>query len=73
MRLLAAVAALGTGPYMLSGSERMQERHILGVVENDTWQLFRDMHEYNPHAGDSRAAFMAAMEKIDSRLGTRDD
>jgi len=49
------------------GYKRLQ--HILGVVENDTWQLFRDMHEYNPHACDIRTAFIAAMEKIEGRLG----
>ena len=25
--------------------------HILEVVERDTWQLFTDMHHYNPYAG----------------------
>jgi prephenate dehydrogenase len=24
--------------------------HILEVVERDTWQLFQDMHHYNPYA-----------------------
>jgi len=33
MRLLAAVAALGSGPYMLSGSERMQERPIQDLLD----------------------------------------
>ena len=58
-------------PIDTEGYKRL--RHILGVVENDTWQLFRDMHTYNPHAGDIRAAFMAAVEKIDGRLTSVED
>jgi prephenate dehydrogenase len=42
--------------------------HILDVVEHDTWQLFYDMHQYNPYAKEKRAAFMQAMQKIDERL-----
>jgi prephenate dehydrogenase len=42
--------------------------HILEVVEHDTWQLFVDMHKYNPYAEEKRVAFMAAMQKINARL-----
>lgn len=42
--------------------------HILGVVKNDTWQLFEDMHRYNPYAKEKREAFIAAMEKIHAHL-----
>jgi prephenate dehydrogenase len=42
--------------------------HILEVVEHDTWQLFEDMHRYNPYAGEKRAAFMEAMRSIEDRL-----
>ncbi|MDM8549178.1 prephenate dehydrogenase/arogenate dehydrogenase family protein [Desulfobacterales bacterium HSG2] len=42
--------------------------HILGVVEHDTWQLFVDMHKYNPYARAERVAFMDAMKAIDGRL-----
>jgi len=42
--------------------------HILDVVEHDTWQLFYDMHRYNPYAKEKRAAFMQAMQKINERL-----
>jgi prephenate dehydrogenase len=42
--------------------------HILDVVEHDTWQLFNDMHQYNPYAKEKRAAFMQAMQKINERL-----
>ena len=44
-------------------------RHILGVVENDSWQLFLDMHRYNPYARAIREKFMASMKKIDGLIG----
>ncbi len=43
--------------------------HILGVVSHDTWQLFEDMHTYNPFAKKKRQAFIDAMTDIHERLG----
>ena len=43
--------------------------HILGVVSHDTWQLFEDMHTYNPYARHKRQAFIDAMTGIHERLG----
>lgn len=42
--------------------------HILGVVSHDTWQLFEDMHTYNPFAKQKRKAFIDAMTAIHERL-----
>ena len=42
--------------------------HILGVVTHDTWQLFMDMHQYNPYARENRQAFMAAMARVEEKL-----
>ena len=42
--------------------------NILGVVEHDTWQLFEDMHRYNPFAKQQRQAFMSALAQIEQRL-----
>lgn len=42
--------------------------HILGVVSHDTWQLFEDMHAYNPYARQKRQAFIDAMTGIHERL-----
>jgi prephenate dehydrogenase len=42
--------------------------YTLEVVEHDTWQLFEDMHRFNPHARDIRNAFMTAMHRIDDKL-----
>jgi prephenate dehydrogenase len=47
--------------------------HILDVVEHDTWQLFYDMHRYNPYAQDKRAALMQAMQKINDEIKRYDD
>ena len=46
--------------------------HILDVVEHDTWQLFGDMHRFNPYAKETRAAFMDAIAQINSDLETLD-
>ena len=46
--------------------------HILEVVERDTWQLFVDMHHYNPYAKKKRVAFMDVMRDINSRLEISD-
>ncbi len=42
--------------------------HILEVVERDTWQLFTDMHHYNPYARKKRIEFMEVMQELNSRL-----
>ena len=42
--------------------------HILEVVERDTWQLFTDMHHYNPYARKKRIEFMEVMQNINARL-----
>ena len=41
---------------------------ILEVVERDTWQLFQDMHRYNPYAREKRLAFMNVMKEINAKL-----
>jgi prephenate dehydrogenase len=42
--------------------------HILEVVEHDTWQLFVDMHRYNPYARETRVKFTEAMHSIENRI-----
>lgn len=37
---------------------------ILGVVENDTWQLFEDMNSYNRFSSQTREEFSKALEAI---------
>jgi len=47
--------------------------HILEVVENDTWQLFEDMHRFNPFAAESRREFMNAMQTIETHLISKEE
>ena len=42
--------------------------HILGVVTHDTWQLFKDMYQYNPYAREKRLAFTAALKRLEEKL-----
>lgn len=38
---------------------------ILETVQNDTWQLFRDMNRYNAYAGPMRRRFLRALGAVD--------
>ena len=58
-------------PIDTEGYKRLM--HILEVVENDTWQLFQDMHQYNPFAREERGRFMDAMQQINERLDANND
>jgi prephenate dehydrogenase len=46
--------------------------HILEVVERDTWQLFTDMHHFNPYAEKKRVDFLQVMRNIIARLEVDD-
>ena len=46
--------------------------HILGVVTHDTWQLFTDMHRFNPYARQNRQAFIDALKSIDGSLAAEE-
>ena len=46
--------------------------HILEVVENDTWQLFEDMHRFNPFAAGTRRDFIQALQAIEKHLSAKD-
>jgi prephenate dehydrogenase len=63
-----SLSAFGAAPLGIDSEGYKRLLHILGVVENDTWQLFYDMHHYNPYAQEKRAAFMAAMQRINDQL-----
>ncbi|MGD9173387.1 MAG: prephenate dehydrogenase/arogenate dehydrogenase family protein [Desulfobacterales bacterium] len=63
-----SLSAFGAAPLGIDSEGYKRLLHILEVVENDTWQLFHDMHHYNPYAQEKRAAFMQAMQKIDDQL-----
>ena len=63
-----ALSEFGAAPLGIDSEGYKRLLHILEVVENDTWQLFYDMHRYNPYAQEKRAAFMQAMQKIDKQI-----
>jgi prephenate dehydrogenase len=63
-----SLAEFGATPLDVDTEGYQRLLHVLGVVENDTWQLFEDMNTYNPYAAESRSEFMAAVERIHQRL-----
>ena len=62
------LSEFGAAPLRIDSEGYQRLLHILEVVEHDTWQLFYDMHRYNPYAQEKRVAFMRAMQKLDERL-----
>ena len=66
-----ALSELGAQPLDIDTEGYKRLLHILSVVTNDTWQLFKDMHHYNPFAAKRRREFMQAMQKLDASLKNR--
>jgi prephenate dehydrogenase len=62
------LSAFGAKPLNIDTEGYKRLLHVLGVVENDTWQLFEDIHHYNPYAREKRQAFIEAIIKIDNGL-----
>jgi len=63
-----SLSAFGAAPLEIDTEGYRRLLHILEVVDHDTWQLFVDMHRYNPYAGEARDAFLKAMRAIDAEL-----
>jgi len=63
-----SLSAVKAGQLQIDTEGYKRLLHILDVVEHDTWQLFIDMHRYNPYAKEVRRAFMRAVGKIESEL-----
>jgi len=63
-----SLSAIEAGQLTIDTEGYKRLLHILDVVEHDTWQLFVDMHKYNPYAKDVRLAFMRAVAEIESEL-----
>ncbi len=62
------LAEFGAEPLDIDTEGYKRLIHILEVVNNDTWQLFEDMHCFNPYATEKRQEFLAAMERVHSRI-----
>ena len=56
-----SLEAFGAKPLAIDTEGDNRLLHTLGVVSNDTWQLFEDMHRYNPYAGAIRLEFLEAV------------
>ena len=65
------LAEFGAGPLKIDTEGYQRLTHTLEVVEHDTWQLFEDMHRFNPYAKETRENFMDAMRRIDDKLPPR--
>ncbi len=65
-----SLSAFGAGDMRIDTEGYRRLVYTLGVVEHDTWQLFEDMHRYNPFAPQARADFMQAMHRIDAKLSS---
>ena len=66
-----SLKAFGARPLGIDTEGYQRLLHILGVVENDTWQLFEDMNRYNPYAARQREGFRKALAEVESRLNTQ--
>lgn len=62
------LARFGAKPLDIDTEGYKRLLHILEVVNNDTWQLFEDMHRFNPYAREKRQAFIEAMDEINRHL-----
>jgi prephenate dehydrogenase len=65
-----SLAEFGATPLDVDTEGYQRLLHVLGVVENDTWQLFEDMNTYNPYAAESRSVFMEAVQRIHQQLAS---
>ncbi len=64
-----SLSRFGARPMDIDTDGYQRLLHTLETVENDTWQLFEDMHRYNPYAREVREAFLTAAARIHGDLG----
>jgi prephenate dehydrogenase len=62
------LAGMGVQPQEIDTEGYKRLLRILEVVEHDTWQLFEDMHRYNPYAREARQSFAETIRAIEERL-----
>jgi prephenate dehydrogenase len=53
-------------PIDTKGYRRLMK--ILETVENDSWQLFADMNEYNPYAESTRQEFISSLMRVNEKV-----
>ena len=64
-----SLAEMGAKPQDIDSEGYQRLLRILDVVENDTWQLFEDMHRFNRYAPEARRDFLKAMQAVERRIG----
>ena len=65
------LAEFGAEPLDIDTEGYKRLLHILEVVNNDTWQLFFDMHRFNPYAVEKCQEFITAMERVHGKIEVR--
>jgi len=63
-----ALIAYGAEPTGVDTEGYQRLLRILQTVQNDTWQLFRDMNRYNAYAPAMRKRFLAALRQVDAKV-----
>lgn len=63
-----SLSEFGATPLPIDTEGYKRLLHILGVVTNDTWQLFQDMNRYNPYAKEKRELFLQALQRVNAGL-----
>lgn len=64
-----SLSRFGARPMNIDTEGYQRLLYTLETVENDTWQLFEDMHRYNPYAHEVRESFLSAAREIHEGLG----
>jgi prephenate dehydrogenase len=63
------LAALELNPQELATPDFNALLNINTMVNNDTWQLFLDMHRYNPYTKAIREKFIQQLAQINHKIG----
>lgn len=63
-----SLAEYGATPLDIDTEGYKRLLHTLETVTHDTWELFIDMHRFNPYAREVRDRFRMAVERIDAQL-----
>jgi prephenate dehydrogenase len=63
-----ALASLNLGKQEISTPDYESLLNISSLVNNDTWQLFFDMHRYNPYAEEMRRTLRVSLDDLEARI-----
>ncbi len=68
-----SLSRCGAAPMPIDTEGYQRLLYTLETVEHDTWQLFEDMHRYNPFARRAREAFLTAAGEIHRGLDEKSE